>query len=213
MRVLGLGFSDLSTAWSKDGKDYSPAHLASHLKTIILAERDRVIPPQPPVRVPARKDLPTLGTQAPIVAALDEAQASSEAHLMLLAKTAIADREARGEGDRYAECQPTARPAVDKGLLGKRLEIYCEYKYLDGDGSEPLWCPGKVVAVSDGSNMPKPPPARSNYAKGEAAMIEWDANEARGEAVTTSAQRLLPSKWNPATPGVGAWRFHVEARL
>ena len=28
MRVLGFGWPELATAWSKDGKEYSPEHLA-----------------------------------------------------------------------------------------------------------------------------------------------------------------------------------------
>ena len=35
------------------------------------------------------------------------------------------------------------------------------------------------------------------YNVGEAVLICWDTNEERNEPSSTSAQRLLPSKWNP----------------
>ena len=33
------------------------------------------------------------------------------------------EREAVGVGDRYSNMQPTSAPAIDKGLIGKRLEV------------------------------------------------------------------------------------------
>ena len=41
MRVLGLGWSEFHTPWSKDGKVFTADHLAAHLKTIILAASSR----------------------------------------------------------------------------------------------------------------------------------------------------------------------------
>ena len=64
MHVVGLSWSDLDTAWSKDGKEFSPEHLAAHLKTIIVAARSRDIPDKLQLPLPARKELPTLGTQS-----------------------------------------------------------------------------------------------------------------------------------------------------
>jgi len=38
--------------------------LIAHLKTIIVAARSRDIPDKPPLPLPKRKELPTLGTQS-----------------------------------------------------------------------------------------------------------------------------------------------------
>ena len=35
MRVIGLGWTDLATAWSKNGKEFTPKELTDHLKNII----------------------------------------------------------------------------------------------------------------------------------------------------------------------------------
>ena len=113
-------------------------------------------------------------------------------------------------GDRYAECQPS-QPEVDEGLIGRRLDVCCSYQ-LESGGAELRWCQGEVVLVSDGCNMPKPPPARSaKFKAGEAVMVLWDACKVRKEDASRSEQRLLPSMWNPkGVHRAGAWRFDLE---
>ena len=49
IRVQGLGWADRSTAWSSDGKDFSPADLFTHLTLIITEQATREIPTKPPV--------------------------------------------------------------------------------------------------------------------------------------------------------------------
>ena len=61
MRVLDLGRKDLATAWSNNGKEYTVNQLSNHLKKIISHQRTREIPNKPPVELPERKILPTLG--------------------------------------------------------------------------------------------------------------------------------------------------------
>ena len=74
IRVLGLGWSDLATPWSKECVSLSPEQLASHLKTIMAAEKTRPIPLEPPVDAPVRKKLPTLGVRSMDAVALDARQ-------------------------------------------------------------------------------------------------------------------------------------------
>eukprot|EP00966_Prymnesium_polylepis_P257616 5951337-Prymnesium_polylepis.2 len=97
-------------------------------------------------------------------------------------------------------------------LLGKRVDVCCNYE-LDGGGSELRWSQGEVILVSDGKNIPCPPPARTAMFKAnEAVIIRWDANKQRKEVVTESAYRLLPSWWNPRGAHFeGAWRMDVSA--
>ena len=41
-------------------------------------------------------------------------------------------------------------------------------------------------------------------------MIRWDTNEDRNEEITTSSQRLMPSKWNPRGKHMeGGWRLDI----
>ena len=210
MRVIGLGWDDLATTWSQGGKEYSPSYLASHLKMIIAEERKRPIPEKPPAKLPQRKTLPSLGTQAKDVVAIDRARTEMTDEFEAKARSTRAEREAVGVGDRYAEMQPMSRPAVDERLIGKRLDV-CVLYNLDEGGSELRWCQGVVTAVSNGSNIVRTGSKTACYKAGEAVMIRWDENKARNEPSSESGQRLLPSKWNPR--GVhreGCWRFDIE---
>ena len=49
IRVDGLGWSDLSAAWSRDGVPFTPAELMVHLKMLITEQEKRQIPTKPPV--------------------------------------------------------------------------------------------------------------------------------------------------------------------
>ena len=63
MRVLGLGWSDMATPWSRNGKVLTLSELSAHPKLIIIQQRRRPIPDKPPVILPERKLLPKLGTE------------------------------------------------------------------------------------------------------------------------------------------------------
>ena len=54
IRVLGLGWDDLATPWSKDGKILTPDELSLHLKMIIKEQKRRIIPAKSPAKSPAR---------------------------------------------------------------------------------------------------------------------------------------------------------------
>ena len=67
--------------------------------------------------------------------------------------------------------------------------------------------------ISDGSNIIKQGARTACYKVGEAVLILWDANKERKESSSTSAQRLLPSKWNPkGKHSDGAWRMDVTLK-
>ena len=76
-----------------------------------------------------------------------------------------------------------------------------------------MWSQGEVVFISYGSNIIKEGARTACYKAGETVLILWDANEERNEFSSTSAQRLLPSKWNPkGKHSNGAWRMHVALK-
>lgn len=210
MRVVGLGWHDLKTAWSKDGKEFSAAKLTVHLKTIIAAGKSRDIPSKPPRPLPERKELPTLGTMARDAAALELLQLGKGDAFEAKAHAVRAEREEAGVGDSCAERQQIPSPAVDVSLVGRRLEICCDYQLADGSEWEPRWCAGEVIAVSDGTNILKIGAVTAKYKKGEAVMMRWDARRDRNEVATESAARLLKSKWNPkGVQEAGGWRFDL----
>ena len=57
IRVVGLAWEDLKTAWSKGGDAFGSAHLLAHLKLIIAEQSKRPIPAIPPVPIMERKAL------------------------------------------------------------------------------------------------------------------------------------------------------------
>ena len=170
--------------------------LATELKALIRATGKRKVPAQPAVVVPARKPLPALGTLSRDMTVLDAQQGAAEAALLSQARKVRSGREAAGVGDRYAERQSPVRPTLAQ-LVGKRVDVCCNYDLKEG-GTELRWSQGLVLYVSDGTNIPKPPPAVTALFKmDEAIMIRWDANEKRNELEKDIPWRLLPSRWSP----------------
>ena len=103
-------------------------------------------------------------------------------------------------------------PKINRHILGKRLDI-CESYNLEGGGLELRWSQGKVVLVSDSSNIVKIGSRTACYKPSEAVLICWDANEESNEPSTTSAQRLLSYKWNPmGGHNKGCWRMDVTVK-
>ena len=71
MRVIGLGWEDLGTHWSKNGKAFTPEELVYYHKIIVLKQRSCSIPKNPPVLFSAQKSLPQIVVQAPDIVATD----------------------------------------------------------------------------------------------------------------------------------------------
>ena len=125
IRVIGLGWSDLATPWSRNGKSSTVDQLKVHLKMIIKEQRKRDIPSKPLVQLPKRKDLPILGTKTIDLTSIEIKSASIHDKFEEQTRCLRDEREINGVGDSYAHIQPMSRPNVDKSLVGKRLDI-CE---------------------------------------------------------------------------------------
>ena len=202
IRVLGLGWADLSTPWTVDGAVLTPAMLMVHLKKIITEQARRTAPTKPPVPGLERKELPSLGTRTSDVAMLDTKELEKGSTLEAAARATKAAREAKGVGDSYQERQGS-RPEIDEALVGKRIEAVCHYTLPDGVfGDALMWCAGEVIGVD-----PRP---YTNFPKGKSALITWDANNRvlPPEPASTSGLKLLPSLWNK--DGLGAWRMDLD---
>ena len=132
--MLGFGWEHMAHAWYCNGKPHSPEKLAAHLKKIIQEEKRHNIPDFPPVKVPKRKDLTTLGTLAPNVVMMDEDLFVAEEDMKKEAQQVQKEREDEVTEDAVEYMQPTTRPPVDNTLLGKHLEICCMYHLEDGSG-------------------------------------------------------------------------------
>ena len=209
MQVLGLGWKDLATPWSRDSRELTPDQLTDHLKKIISYQRTRGIPKNPPVDLPKRKMLPTLGTKTSTLSLIEKKHNDQSDKFETDWKNEWAERELSGIGDRYSNMQPLSMPSVDKKIIGKRLDVCFEWNLEEG-GKELRWSQGQVVNVSNGSNILKPGARTSCYKNGEAVTIKWDENKDGNEPSHISSQCLLPSKWNPKKEhSHGSWRFDV----
>ena len=104
------------------------------------------------MELPQRKLLPILGTQVNKLNKKNLKHSRDNTDFESNARALRCEREAEGTGGRYSKMQPTIMPPIDKNLIGKRLDI-CEKYSLDKGGSELRWSQGKVVLVSNGSNI------------------------------------------------------------
>ena len=71
-------------------------------------------------------------------------------------------------------------PKIDRHLIGKRLEM-CESYDLQEGGSELRWSQGKVMLISNGSNILKIGSCTACYKTIEAVLIRWDEKKERHE--------------------------------
>ena len=70
------------------------------------------------------------------------------------ARRKILKREEFGVSDIYSNMQPTSAPAIDKVLIGKRLDVCLQYFLNDGE-TEIRWIQGDLILVSYGGNSKK----------------------------------------------------------
>ena len=160
---------------------------------IIKKEKGIPIPPEPPINLPQRMDLPVLGTQTSNVASLDEKRNSKESEMKDKARRMRLERESKGEGSMHSNMQPWSKPELDE-LVGKRIDVLCTVE-LDNNEKVFKWCQGEVVKVV-GENK---------------VEVEWDpAPDIEGcEESMVGEQVLLPTKWNKDNKD-GAWRMDVD---
>ena len=103
-------------------------------------------------------------------------------------------QEAYGIGDRWSEMQRSVMPDIDSTLVGFRIEKLFEYSETDGT-TYLDWCHGEVVWV--------------NGDKIKYATIRWDEDCLRPRDCSTTREKLLQTKWNPAQAKAGAWREYL----
>ena len=83
---------------------------------------------------------------------------------------------------------------IDWTLIRFRIEVL--FEYTETDGTKYLdWCHGKVTLVIGD---------KSKYAK-----IRWDEECLRPGDCSTTREKLLQTKWNPAQAKAGAWREYL----
>ena len=172
MKVIGLGLEDLSTYWSKNGKDFTPEEPALHIKIRVPKQRSWSIPTKPPVLILAWKELPQLGTKAPEVVAMYASCLETSDEFGYQARRKILERGSVGVHNRYSNMQSTSAPAIDKGLILKRLEICLQY-FINYYGTEIWYIQGEGILVSDGENITKKQCRQAWYKSGESVMIFW----------------------------------------
>ena len=106
--------------------------------------------------------------------------------------------------------QPTSFPAIYKGLIGKRLDIYLQY-FINNGTTDIFWSQGEVILVLDGTNIPNNQGWKACYKAEEAVMIRLEKNKEINEAVSELPQRLIRLKWNHmVTHGHGYWSLTLE---
>lgn len=169
----------------------------------------------PPVDLPTRKSLPILGTLSPDIIKRDRNRAAEEKKLVQEAEKLMKELEEKGYGDRFADMQQCSAPAIDKNLVGKKIEVLCEYYEEDGT---PFFCWAKGVVEgipSKGGKKSSKGKTKIKKGKKEAenqfAIVKWGEEYCVSGETDTTRQKLLKSKWNKHSPG--AWRFVLESKI
>ena len=167
----------------------------------------------PPVDLPTRKSLPILGTLSPDIIRRDRNRAAEEKKLVQEAEKLMRELEEKGYGDRFADMQQRSAPVIDKNLVGKRIEVLCEYYEEDGT---PFFCWAKgVVEAIPSKERKSSSKGKTKKGKKEAAnqfaIVKWDEEYCESGGTDTTKQKLIKSKWNKHSPG--AWRFVLESKI
>jgi hypothetical protein len=190
IRVIGFGWKDLHHPWSKNGVDYTPDQLLSHLiDRIIPQQNKRGVPEVPPMSLPSRKITKQLGTKTSDVDELDKRYEQEKESLISEAVKMRDDLEGQGISDRYERMQPP-RPEVDANLVG--LDIEQLWTFVEEDETEVLqWCQGTVVATKTRDRV----------------HIKWREDCLRDGDMPITEEVLKKSKYNKHVEG--GWRMSV----
>jgi hypothetical protein len=138
--------------------------------------------------------MPSLGTKSEIALSMESKNESKLAEFKEKAYSERDKREEDGIGDRWSEMQRSVMPDIDSTLVGFRIEKLFEYSETDGT-TYLDWCHGQVVLV--------------NGDKIKYATIRWDEECLRPGDRSTTRDKLLQTKWNPAQAKAGAWREYL----
>jgi hypothetical protein len=180
---------------SKDGTDYSPEELLTHLvDTIIPQQRSRGIPDMPTMDLPFQVKRPNNLEQGQLmlrnwISVMKRKKGETIAKAIQMRD----EQEDKGELDRYEKLQPRRRPEVDESLIGVEMEQL--WDYMEPDRSKVLqWCQGIIVGVKTRNRV----------------HIQWNKNCLRDEGgLLTTEEVLMKSKYNKHVEG--GWRMSVES--
>jgi len=193
IRYLGLGWEEAHHPWSKNKHTYTASELLKHLCEVVIPLQDtKVVPDQPPIKLPTRPDGFTLGTKSADLIQLDDGALAREERIRLNAMLERDRREDSGFGDQLMEMQQTSW-AIDKIRLGSFKIDMC-FSYGDDDGEILEWCQGKVMKLLK---------EERTFA---IVQIKWDKKCLREGDNETTRDKLMKSKWNSNEHQQGTWR-------
>jgi hypothetical protein len=104
IRCVGLGWEEAHHPWTKGGYIYTPIELLEHLtKVVIPLQRYKTVPENPPMNLPSRPTLPTLGTKAFDITDMDVLSTEQNTKLQMDAYKERERMEDEGIGDQLSE--------------------------------------------------------------------------------------------------------------
>ena len=167
---------------------------------VIPLQRTLKVPEHPPMNLPTRPSLPTLGTKASDIVDMDLQSTQQNIQLRIDAYKERERLEEEGFGDQLSELEQFSWKIFDGSKLKSSpwgIDMLCEY--VDDECERMyVWCQGKVVELVRQSDT-------------EAVVkIKW--NEACLQPGDPKVTRhvLKKSKWNPQKKNAwktnGAWR-------
>ena len=198
IRYLGLGWTKAYHPWSRNKHIFSPSELMEHfVKVVLPLDNTEVVSDTPPMNLPGLPTLPTLGTVAHDVIALEEKSDTAGLKLRVIEQEKLEDN---GIGDELMEMQEMLWPI--KRLRAKDFAIDMLFEYEDDDGSILVWCQGKVVDF-----------IRESTDKHVFVKIEWSDKCVNEGDLKITKNQLKKTKWNPNVPVGGAWREDLNHKL
>ena len=131
IRYVGLGWHEAYHPWSKGGYIYTPNELLWHFTMVAIPlQRTKSVPKHPPMNLPTRPSLPTLGTKASDIIDMDSQSTQQNVQLQMDAYRERERLEEEGIGDQLSELQQNSWKFFD----GKKLktspwgiDMLCEY--------------------------------------------------------------------------------------
>ena len=201
IRYVGLGWEEAYHPWSKGGYIYTPNELLQHLTMVVIPlQRTLKVPEHPPMNLPTRPSLPTLGTKASDIVDMDLQSTQQNIQLRIDAYKERERLEEEGIGDQLSELQQFTWKIFDGSKLKSSpwgIDMLCEYT---DDECERMyvWCQGKVVELVRQSDT-------------EAVVkIKWNESCLQPGDPKVTRHVLKKSKWNPQKKDAwktnGAWR-------
>jgi hypothetical protein len=104
IRYVGLGWEEAYHPWSKGGYIYTPNELLQHLTMVVIPlQRTLKVPEHPPMNLPTRPLLPTLGTKASDIVDMDLQSTQQNIQLRIDAYKERERLEEEGFGDQLSE--------------------------------------------------------------------------------------------------------------